>query len=307
MIFQHTVELVLSGRKSQTRRIVKSDKPPCRVGSTIAVQPGRGRPAVARVLVTGLRRERLGDISDEDIRAEGFDRREEFVLTWQAMHGSFEPDLVVWVIEFQLLEPVQARFVAPTGESLTVMGGNSQGGTYVLGIRVSKPATMSFGGFNRGKKIRVPAGFYTYVGSARAEQGATCLARRLVRHASRTEGKQPQPIRDLLLRTFGELGLGPANLTSSDKTLRWNVDHLLDQPFAELTDIIAIRSPRHLEFGIASLLEELPETSVIEPGLGAGDNRGHTHLMRVDADEGFWRRLPGLLQPILKGECPTLV
>lgn len=185
------------------------------------------------------------------------------------------------------------------GGHLALLGGTSQGGTYILRIRVSKQTWMAFGRFKGGKIIQVPVGEYAYVGSARAEKGATCLARRLVRHASRTEGKRPQPIQSELLRAFAARGLGPADLTPSAKHLRWNVDHLLDQSFAELIGVCAIRSRIPLEFGIASLLESMPETAAIEPGLGAADNPGHSHLLRVDADDAWWRRVPRLLQPVL--------
>ena len=41
------------------------------VGKTYAVQPGRGKKAVGRIRITKIRRERLGDISEEDCLAEG--------------------------------------------------------------------------------------------------------------------------------------------------------------------------------------------------------------------------------------------
>jgi len=42
-----------------------------RVGNTYAVQPGRGKCGVARIRVTGIRRERLQSISKNDALAEG--------------------------------------------------------------------------------------------------------------------------------------------------------------------------------------------------------------------------------------------
>jgi hypothetical protein len=104
MIFQHTYQLVLAGQKTQTRRLIRSERPPCKVGGTIAVQPGRGKKALGRVLVTGLRRERLGDLTYDDAQAEGYANREEFIQTWQQMHVQFLPNMEVWVITFRLQE-----------------------------------------------------------------------------------------------------------------------------------------------------------------------------------------------------------
>ena len=129
MIFQHTWEKVLSGEKTQTRRIVKPGdgfttplsvgvvgryrghvittipnyaKPSpgfnniysvCngkrtvyQVGKDYAVQPGRGKPAVARIEIVNIRREHVRRISREDAKAEGFVNQYDFFYTWVAMH-----------------------------------------------------------------------------------------------------------------------------------------------------------------------------------------------------------------------------
>ncbi len=117
MIFAHTLDQVIQGQKWQTRRLVKASD--ClvegvaiqrgtnrilyAVGKTYAVQPNRGKKAVARILLTGLRRERVADITESDARAEGFLSREEFLSTWCAIHG-IKSDLnrEVWVFEFKL-------------------------------------------------------------------------------------------------------------------------------------------------------------------------------------------------------------
>lgn len=111
MIFQHTIDKVLSGEKTQTRRIVKpgednvrrysvysnqpaietvvnGDRVVYQIGKDYAVQPGRGKPAVARIRVTGLRREDVRTISDDDVKAEGFSSREEFLYAWVSMHDA---------------------------------------------------------------------------------------------------------------------------------------------------------------------------------------------------------------------------
>ena len=180
--------------------------------------------------------------------------------------------------------------------SIAITGDESHAGTYILRIHLQKGAALRFGRFKKGKLISLPAGEYAYVGSALAEKGATTLARRLVRHATRSGDQRPHHIRETMLRRFAECGLGDENLLPQwGKTLHWNVDFLLNLPSAELVGVVAIRSRKRLEDRLAKQLEEDPHTEVIERGLGANDVPGNTHLLRVSATEAWWVSLPNLL------------
>ena len=173
--------------------------------------------------------------------------------------------------------------------SIRIIGGDTQAGTYVLRIRLKEDTTLQFGRFKKGKLISLPAGDYTYVGSALSEKGATSLARRLIRHATRSSNKPPHAIREEMINQFAKCGLGSGNLLPKQgKTLYWNVDFLLDLQSAELINIFAIRSLRRLEHRIAKWIECDPRTEVIEPGLGANDAPGNTHLLRLKADDMGW-------------------
>mgnify|MGYP001191782727 CR=1 FL=1 len=120
MIFAHTIDKVLCGHKSQTRRLVKPNenlivqngiyrvvtdtRTVYQVGKTYAVQPGRGKKSVARILITNIRRERVDFINHLDALAEGFTSREEFLATWKVIHGSkCSLSCEVWVLEFEIL------------------------------------------------------------------------------------------------------------------------------------------------------------------------------------------------------------
>lgn len=137
MIFQHTHALVISGAKTQTRRLIKpSDqftmalaqvvigKDHGRVIQTVpgsvvrlshgdhvhavwsgkrvkwetgkeyAVQPGRNAKSIARIRITDIRCEDVRNISDRDVKAEGFEDYLAFMKTWLGMHDkSFAPYL----------------------------------------------------------------------------------------------------------------------------------------------------------------------------------------------------------------------
>lgn len=114
MIFQHTWEKVLSGEKTQTRRLVKLGDMPTfisantwrfhtdpkmgysgvknnnrwrwHINQELAIQPGRGQKAIGRLRINYIRREDVREISVEDAKAEGFYERSDFITTWCQMH-----------------------------------------------------------------------------------------------------------------------------------------------------------------------------------------------------------------------------
>ena len=185
--------------------------------------------------------------------------------------------------------------------NIVITGDDSQAGTYVLRIRLKENTTLQFGRFKKGKRISLPIGDYVYIGSALSEKGATSLARRLIRHATRTGDKSPHAIREKMINRFIECGLGPPDpLPKHGKTLHWNVDFLLDLPSAELVNIFAIRSAERLENGLAKRLEQDPHTEIIERGLGANDTPGNTHLLRIREDRTGWASLTDKVKIILE-------
>ncbi len=186
-------------------------------------------------------------------------------------------------------------------ESFCCWGRGSQGGTYLLRLKVSQPLSVRFGRFQAGEPIAVPQGDYLYVGSALAQKGATSLARRLLRHASRSDAHSPQPVRQKMLALFPEISLGPTPLhPPAGKKLRWHVDFLLDEPATELTAVYFIRSPQRLEALLAHWLMTLSTVVPLVPGLGATDDPGGTHLLRVTAVSSWWATFPEQLSAFLR-------
>ena len=176
--------------------------------------------------------------------------------------------------------------------NIQIIGNETQAGTYILRIRLAESQKLQFGRFKKGKYISLLAGDYTYVGSALAEKGSTSLARRLVRHATRSGKKQPHKIRKDMISHFSECKLGPQNpIPINGKKLYWNIDHLLDLQSTEIIDILAIRSTARLENKIAEFIEHYTDTQIVEKSLGANDAPKYTHVMQVNPDEKWWNTL----------------
>ena len=192
--------------------------------------------------------------------------------------------------------------IEASSRRLTFIGDESLCGTYVLRFRVIAPLKIACGRFKNGKLIAFERGDYLYVGSAMGEdRSAVCLARRLVRHATRLGDHLPHPIREMMFAEFPAVGLATYNLVpTTPKQPKWNVDYVLDQVSVDLVEAFIIRNPARAEASIGKYLEMDPSTAVIEPGLGANDIAGNTHLLRAAADEQWWRKLPTRLRTVTR-------
>lgn len=179
---------------------------------------------------------------------------------------------------------------------VAVLGGEAQSGAYILRIRVEKPLALRFGRFRKGEAIALRAGEYLYVGSAMRKKGASSLAKRLVRHATRSEGA-PHRIRAVMLAEFARLGLGQGDLRPRRaKRLFWHADYLLEPGDVSLSRVLLVRSQLRLEQALAELLAAQPYTSTPVQGLGASDVPGATHLFAVAPAKGWWQEIVGAVR-----------
>lgn len=165
-----------------------------------------------------------------------------------------------------------------------ILGDDVPTGAYVLRLTVRQSIRLAFGRFKGGQPIAIAPGDWLYIGSAMGQRGASTLARRLVRHATRTSGQPPHALRATLIAAFGNDRLLPQH-----KTLRWHIDYLLEQPEVDLTQVVAIRSSTRLEGAIAQIAIE--HARVVEPGVGASDAPGQTHLLHLAGGEIVWNTL----------------
>ena len=135
MLFIHTIDKVLSGEKTQTRRLAKDDEGMIfgrvgsicqdieeyinsyprmgvsyiervrfQIGKTYAAQPGRGKPQQGRIKITAIRCEHLLEITDADAIKEGFASRDEFLAAWDKINGPNARNKLVWVLDFEVVK-----------------------------------------------------------------------------------------------------------------------------------------------------------------------------------------------------------
>lgn len=97
----HSKSLILAGKKTQTRRVW--DRPRVRIGGVYQCRTELFGKPFAHIKVLAVDQVRLGDISEEDARAEGAAGVEEFIKTWLRIHGIWNPDQRVWRVEFEVV------------------------------------------------------------------------------------------------------------------------------------------------------------------------------------------------------------
>ncbi|HKJ28055.1 MAG TPA: DUF123 domain-containing protein [Anaerolineales bacterium] len=188
--------------------------------------------------------------------------------------------------------------IAPNVPLVRILGAPLPSGVYLLGIRLNQPRAISFGRYNQGQPVAVPAGEFLYIGSASGQKGSSALAARLMRHTGRSGEKPHHTIQPILLRALQSNGL-TAKIPQR-KTVHWHIDYLLDEDTAEIFAVVAYRTNQHIEQALAETLAAQSETNILANGLGASDHPGGSHLLKVDAAPSWWGQLPDLLSQIEK-------
>ena len=106
MLFKkHLIEKILTGRKTRTIRRTGRYK----VGKVYPVLERPGGPVRGWILIKGKKPKKLGELTAEDVLPDGFDSLEGFVREWKSIYGSFDPEETVWLYDFELTRPEEAR------------------------------------------------------------------------------------------------------------------------------------------------------------------------------------------------------
>lgn len=131
----------------------------------------------------------------------------------------------------------------------------SQGGTYLLLMRLAHPTTLSVG---RLGEYELPAGLYAYCGSARGVGG---LRARVSRHLRQ------------------------------EKSPHWHIDSLT--ALVQVVELGWVESSERLECVWARKLSALPDVREPIPGFGSSDCACRTHLLALpeDGQGTLWQAL----------------
>jgi len=97
------IKLILAGKKTQTRRL-PGKLASYQVGQVYSIKDRWFGKAEGYILITRKFQQRLGDISPEDIRKEGYRDLDEFKVAWIKINGSWDSKRLVTVYEFKLKE-----------------------------------------------------------------------------------------------------------------------------------------------------------------------------------------------------------
>jgi Uri superfamily endonuclease len=190
-----------------------------------------------------------------------------------------------------------------SGSQFTIFGNKYTMGSYILFIRISSSFQLAFGRFQLSRIFSIPEGDYLYIGSALGRTGNP-LARRLIRHASRSSGKKPHEIREAIVKLFSNNDASRnCTIEPTEKKLHWHIDYLLEHAEAEISHIVIIRNPEKIEHNLSEFLSSVQETTQLAPRLGAQDTRNSTHILSVIDRQGILEQL-GQYIPILIGHSP---
>jgi hypothetical protein len=97
------LQMILAGTKTATRRIWK--KPMVKVGNIYKAKLKMlSRDYFAKIKVTKMFKQELGEMTDEDARKEGYKNIMAFHEIWIKINGAWQDNLLVDVIEFEVVK-----------------------------------------------------------------------------------------------------------------------------------------------------------------------------------------------------------
>lgn len=96
-------EMIIKGTKTATRRAWK--KPMVKAGGIYKAKLKMlSKDYFAKIKVNAVYRQGLYFMTDEDAKKEGYKNMEDFSNIWIKINGKWNPNLIVYVIEFEVVK-----------------------------------------------------------------------------------------------------------------------------------------------------------------------------------------------------------
>jgi hypothetical protein len=95
--------MAIRGKNNRVLSVEINGRVKWAVEQTYAVQPARGKAAIARIRLLAIHSQKLARITTTDAIAEGFKNRHEFLTVWNTIHGCVDQNCRVWVLTFELV------------------------------------------------------------------------------------------------------------------------------------------------------------------------------------------------------------
>ena len=107
------IHKIREGRKTQTRR---THKHTWKLGKTYSIRASYFGKPEGHIKITKKFKQKLGEISPEDVKKEGFNSLEEFREAWIEINGNWNPEQIITAYEFKLLKNMEKLSVKDDDE-----------------------------------------------------------------------------------------------------------------------------------------------------------------------------------------------
>lgn len=103
MFDEKSIELIKSGKKTVTRRVVRNDIRPAVPGHVYTIKVDRTSNTYGYIHIKKVKQEKWGMINIYRAKYEGFDDVEEYKKYFYSINGKIDNNDLVWVIEFKYI------------------------------------------------------------------------------------------------------------------------------------------------------------------------------------------------------------
>ncbi|MCW4011935.1 MAG: ASCH domain-containing protein [Candidatus Bathyarchaeota archaeon] len=98
------INKIRSGAKTQTRRL---KQPRLKIGKKYNLRENYRTTLPDKIFIVDIYQQYLGDITLDEVKREGFKTKTEFINIWTEIYGEYDPEMYIWVVEFQYIDPTE--------------------------------------------------------------------------------------------------------------------------------------------------------------------------------------------------------